>query len=124
MSENNKLKRVGVLDEWRGFAISLMVLYHAGFDLMEIFGVNIPFFFSPGMKFLQTLIAGSFILLSGIVCRFSRNNMKRGFFVFLCGLFMTLVTFLFMPDMLIAFGILHLLGLSMMIFALFSPVLD
>ena len=42
-------RRIHLLDEIRGGAIILMVFYHAGYDLAAIFGVDMPFFFSPQM---------------------------------------------------------------------------
>lgn len=116
--------RVWLLDELRGLSILLMVLYHAGYDLIYIFGVHIPFFHSSFLNLLQSLFAGLFILISGCCCRLSRSNLARGAAVLALGLGMTLVTWLFLPDQLILFGILHLLGASMLLFALLRPLLD
>lgn len=116
--------RVWLLDEIRGVAILLMVLYHTGYDLVAIFGLDFPFFFSRGLNFVRDLMAGTFILLAGCACRFSRNNLQRGLSVFLFGMAMTAVTLLIIPEQRILFGILHLLGLSMILFPFLRRALD
>ncbi len=117
-------KRVGLLDELRGLSILLMVVYHAFFDLVYIFGVKIPAFHSPLLAFLQPFFAGIFIFISGAACRYSKSNLKRGALCFGLGLAFTVITALFMPSELILFGILHFLGVAMMLFALLHRVLD
>lgn len=100
----------------------MMVVYHTFFDLVIIFGVNIPAFYSPLVNGLVILFAGLFIFISGTACHFSHNNLRRGLICFGLGLILTLGTFLFMPDERILFGILHLLGASMLLFPLLSPL--
>ena len=45
-----KGQRVYLIDEIRGFAILCMVIYHGVYDLLAIFGISFPFFFSPLMN--------------------------------------------------------------------------
>ena len=52
------------------------------------FGIVEP----PLMHWLQLFIATSFITVSGICCRFSRNNLKRGLLTFGLGMVLTVVT--------------------------------
>ena len=103
--------RVGLLDELRGFAIICMVVYHAMYDLKYIFGVDVPIFFEGWFDIIRDIFAGMFIFISGTVCRYSSNNMKRGIQCFFTG-------------GTIMFGILHLLGISMMLFGLGEKLLD
>lgn len=117
-------KRVGLIDEIRGLSILLMVIYHLFFDLVYLYGVNIPAFNSPLLAFLQPFFAGVFIFISGVACRYSRNNLKRGAVCFALGLGLTAVTWLFVREAVILFGILHFLGISMMLYALMHRVLD
>ena len=110
--------RVLLFDELRGLSILLVVIYHGAFDLIAVYGVRIPIFDAPLLqKFLQPLFAGLFVFISGAVSRYSRSNLRRGLACFACGLLITLVTGLLpmVPD---RFGILHLLGASMVLFAL------
>ena len=116
--------RVHFFDEWRGLAILLMVLYHGAYDLVEIFGVNWPVFNSFGMHVVQEGIAGSFIFISGVACRFSRSNRKRGLIAFGLGMVLTAVTLLVIPSQRVMFGVLHLLGAAMLVFSFLQRPLD
>ena len=80
-------KRIGFLDELRGFAIICMVFHHLGFDLVSIFGIDIGFImYSWWMNLLHYLFAGAFVFMSGAACRLSHNNLKRGLLCLGCGL--------------------------------------
>ena len=50
MPQLEKGQRVYLIDEIRGFAILCMVIYHGVYDLLAIFGISFPFFFSPLMN--------------------------------------------------------------------------
>ena len=111
-------KRIGFLDSARGLAVLLMVAYHAAFSLVNIFGVEIPLFHSAAVeKVAVPVFGGSFILISGICTRFSHNPLRRGLMVFSLGLLMTAATALAVPQFIIRFGILHFMGLAMVLFS-------
>lgn len=114
--------RVHLIDEVRGFAIICMVVYHTFYDLVEIFNMNIPIYYSSFVDNLVTLFAGLFIFISGAACLYSRNNLKRGFICFMLGMIITAFTLIFMKDNLDLFGILHMLGVNMMLFSVLSPI--
>ncbi|MCL1823365.1 MAG: DUF1624 domain-containing protein [Oscillospiraceae bacterium] len=118
------MKRVGLLDEIRGFAIICMVIYHVMFNLNSLYGVDVPFFFTDWFDIIRNIFAGAFIFISGCVCRFSRNNLKRGVQCFFLGMLITFIVAFVQPDFPVHFGILHLLGISMMIYALAEPFFD
>lgn len=101
-----------------------MVAYHTAYDLVYLFGVNIPAFHTPVLRFAQPFVAGIFIFVSGIACRYSKSNLKRGLIALALGLLMTAVTLCFMPEQAIYFGILHFLGVSMLLFAALHKTLD
>jgi len=115
--------RVGILDEIRGFAILCMVVYHAMYDLKYIFGVDVPIFFDSWFDVVRDIFAGVFIFISGTVCRYSSNNIKRGAQCFFIGMIMTFVMPFFTSGT-IMFGILHFLGVSMMLFGLGQRLFD
>ena len=118
-----KPRRVILADVWRGLVILLMVVYHALYDLTVLFAVPVPYFWSLGGRLLQRFICISFILISGMCCSFSRSNLRRGAVVFGCGMLMTVATLAVMPQVPILFGVLHLLGASMMLYPLVHKLL-
>lgn len=124
LANNAKPRRAVLLDEIRGADIILMVLYHLGYDLVYLFGVEVPGYRNFAMPYIQPLIAGTFIILSGIACRYSRSNVKRGIKTFALGMLLTLVTYFFMRGEAIYFGILHFMGTAMILFAALRPVLN
>lgn len=116
--------RVGLLDELRGFAIICMVVYHLMYNLKFIFGVDIPIFFDDWFYVVRSIYAGMFIFISGIVCNYSRSNLKRGAQCFFIGMVFTFVTAYVMPSAPDMFGILHCLGICMMIVGLSEKLLQ
>lgn len=117
-------KRVSFLDEIRGFAILCMVVYHVMYDLRFIYGVDVPFFFEAWFDVIRDIFAGMFIFISGTVCRYSSNNLKRGAQCFFLGMILTFVTAFSSPTYPILFGILHMLGISMLIYGLLEKHWD
>ncbi|MCL2056808.1 MAG: DUF1624 domain-containing protein [Oscillospiraceae bacterium] len=113
-------QRVVLLDELRGLCLVLMVIYHGLYNLTFLFGVPIPFYSAP-LNALQLFICCGFITLAGISCRFSRGNIKRGLFVFAVAMGMSLATWYFMPGQIILFGVLHMLGLCMVLYGIMNP---
>ena len=111
-------KRVGLLDELRGFAIICMVIYHLMFNLKYMFGVDVPIFFDSWFNVVRDWFAGLFICISGIACNYSSNNLKRGVQCFFIGMIITFVTAVAMPQSPDRFGVLHCLGICMMIYGL------
>ena len=113
-------RRIILIDELRGLCIILMIVYHAAYHIDRSL-VAIPIFHARLLQvFLQPFVAGIFITISGTVSRYSKSSLKRGILVFLCGLLVTAVTFFVTPDDLIIFGILHLIGFTMIIQGIFG----
>ena len=122
-------KRIHLIDEVRGLSIILMVFYHAFFILGDFFGFDFMSrtqqFFSP----LQPLFACLFIFISGISSNLSRSNFKRGLRLLAIALGFTIVTAVILPKFgltgaEIIFGILHLLSVSMLVYALIKKPLE
>ena len=118
MGMTNLSRRVAFLDEMRGLCILLMIFYHGAYDVVFIFGVDFKAFFSPAFQALQLFIACSFVFIAGISSRYSRSNIARGAKVFAVALAMTATTFFAMRDQLVAFGVLHMLGICMLLHGL------
>ena len=123
-----KSPRLHLLDELRGFAVLCMVFFHAFYTMSESFGITagalLLDFFMPA----ELYFAGFFILLSGFCCRLSRSNAKRGEILLCIAMVLTGATLLLekmgMQGTVIWFGILHLLSLCMLLFALLRPLLN
>ncbi len=115
--------RIWLLDELRGLSILLMILHHAAYDAKYMFGAELPVD-SVVVYVLHIIFASLFVLISGAACRLTHSNLKRGAVCFGCGLLITAVTGIVMPDSIVVFGILHMLGIAMMLFALARPALD
>ncbi len=116
-------KRIALLDEVRGLCLLLMVAYHAAYDWVYIAGRDFPLFHHPIFEVLQPLFAGVFILISGVCCNLSKSNLRRGAQALGLGVVLSVITWAVSPQQMVVFGILHLLGSCMLIYALLSPVL-
>lgn len=108
-------RRYVLLDTIRGFSLVSMILYHAIWDIVYIFGVDMPWYKSQMAYIWQQSICQTFILLSGFCWHFGRRKLKRGLIVFGCSVVISLVTIFFMPDSLILFGVLSLIGSAMLV---------
>ncbi|QUH26707.1 heparan-alpha-glucosaminide N-acetyltransferase [Serpentinicella alkaliphila] len=112
---SNNRSRIWELDFLKGVALILMIYFHIIFDLREYYGFNINY--SEGINFyIGRFSAILFMLLSGISCSLSKNNLQRGLRLVGLALFITLATTLAGPDYSIKFGILHLLGISIIFY--------
>lgn len=119
-------KRVWELDALRGICILGMFVVHFLFDL-SAYGrmtFDLPKWFLLIRQYGHIL----FVLISGICATLtSHSTLKRGLTVFGCGLLVTYVT-MFMEYVLgftnirIWFGILHMLGICMILYPLFRKL--
>ena len=116
-------RRYQVLDAIRGFALVSMILYHAAWDLVYLFGVDWPWYRSFAAHVWQQSICWTFILLSGYCWALGRRQLRRGLTVFFCGAAITAVTWLFMRSNLVYCGVLTLLGASSLLLVPLAPAL-
>lgn len=119
-----KKDRVVVLDEFRGIAVVLMVIYHVLYSLEFIFGYNLGFHLltNPFTVYLQRIIGCMFVFISGVSSGLSSNyhiNFKNGVKVGIISILITIVTKIIIPEELIVFGVLHFLSVMMLAVALF-----
>lgn len=110
-----KNNRIIEIDIMRGLAIVLMVSYHIAYDLKEFAGINIPYESIAWYLIGKTSLI-LFIFVSGISNTFSKNTTKRGFKVLFLGMIITAITYIIFPKDYIRFGVLHFLGISMIIY--------
>lgn len=116
------MKRYRLLDSIRGITLLSMIAYHAVWDLVYIFGVQLEWYGTKIGYIWQQSICWTFILLSGFCWSLGRKKLKRGLTVFACGFVITAVTLLVMPENRVVFGVLTLLGICMLIQIVFEPL--
>jgi len=115
--------RIWEVDFLRGLSIILMVFYHLGYDLNELCGIKTLFgiainMSSAGLLAAQSFFAGVFIILSGISSTLSHSNVRRALKLIGIAILVTAATYVFDPSSTIYFGILHCLGVSILIYGL------
>jgi uncharacterized membrane protein len=128
----DEISRYWEIDLARGIAILMMILFHTVFDLyfFRIFPVDV---YSGSWRYFAFATASLFLLIVGISLTISRARVAstksgyqlalkfvyRGAGILLLGLLVTFCTWLFLEEGFIVFGILHLIGVSIIISPLF-----
>ena len=115
--------RYALLDELRGLDLISMMLYHACWDLVFLFDVNMRWYAGTPGRLWQQTICWVFILLSGFCAPFGRYMLRRGTVVFGAGAVVTLATLVFMPEDRVVFGVLTFLGSAMLLTGVLEPLL-
>ena len=116
-------QRIWELDAFRGLCILGMVVVHFVYDLVDLYGI-IRWDYPESFLFIKQWGGVLFFLLSGICATLGRRSFRRGLIVFGCGLVVTAATagmyfFGFAnSSMIIYFGVLHCLGVCMMLWGL------
>lgn len=125
MGNNNRKNktRIAWLDAVRGLTVISMVFYHYMWDLVYAFGANYQWFVGKLGYVWQQSICWSFILISGFSFGIGTKSVRRGLLVSFCGVAVTVVTLRFMPEYVIWFGILTMLGACMIAFGILKDVL-
>lgn len=118
-------KRFWEIDAARGFAVVLMVLFNYAFALRYFGLYNIAqtdlfwFWFPRFVGAMFIFIAGISFWLSRSKARSDKSfywkNTKRGLMIFGLGMLITIATLFFVPQQPVWFGILHLIGASIII---------
>jgi len=121
------IKRISEIDFFRGIAIIMMIVFHFSWDL-DFFGLismsNNPLFWNV----FQKLTGGLFIFLVGVslTLSYSRTMKKnrdkypykfllRGFRILGYGLIITAVSYIWMREVFVFFGILHFIGAAIIL---------
>ena len=105
-------QRIYWIDNIRAIAMISMVLYHAVWDLVYLYGMDWNWYRSDLAFLWQQSICWTFILLSGLCWSFSKNPLKQGLIVSAGGIIVTVVTLIFSYNSRIIFGVLTLIGAS------------
>ena len=120
-------KRIWELDFARGAALLGMMIIHLVYDLVDLFGVlnwQLPQWYLV----FKNNFGAVFLVISGISVTLGSRCVRRGLTVFGCGFLCTGATLLLyltgMADrsILIYFGVLHCLGVCMLLWPLFRQL--
>lgn len=129
-----RFSRFWEIDFLRGLAVIAMIVFHFLFDL-NLFA-SYSFDLHSGLWFLVGRFAAfTFIFLVGLSLTISYSKAKqqlpreklfakylwRGLRIFFLGMLITIFTFLFFPQATIWFGVLHLIGFSIILACFFIP---
>lgn len=123
-TKTGKAGRLPLLDSIRGLTLISMILYHALWDAVFLYGAEIGWYRSTAGFLWQQSICWSFILLSGFCTALGSRPFRRGWTVFGCGLIVTAVTLFVLPNEPIIFGVLTFLGSAMLLSGFAKPLLD
>lgn len=121
-------KRYWEIDSGRGLAVIGMVAFNWMFALTYLGKAYFEVGSGP-LWLLARAVAFAFVFLAGLSLRISYNRSKRllqpselnkkyairGLGIFLLGMLLTLATWLFYPNATIWFGVLHLIGFSIIL---------
>lgn len=114
--------RIWELDALRGIAILCVIVLHLLYDLQTFLGWHS--LDNPTVHLVMQYGGVLFVVLSGLCATLGSRSFRRGVLVFVCGMAVTLVTWamtrlgLADDSVRIRFGVLHLLGICMMLWPL------
>lgn len=121
------MERLWEIDSARGIAVILMIIFNWSFTLryLNVYTVNAGWAY---WYLFPRIVASIFIFVAGISLALSHNRVKnkpkkyiylkyliRGLKIFSLGLIITFITWLLFPEAFIVFGILHFIGISIIL---------
>lgn len=115
MNTTRHAQRYKLLDTLRGWTLLHMIAYHASWDYVYLYGGNWQWYHGIGAYVWQQSICWSFILLSGFCWNLGKHHVRSGLKVLIGGMLVTLVTVLFVWEDRVIFGVLTMLGSSMLL---------
>ena len=116
-------QRIWELDAFRGICILGMVIVHLIYDMVDLYRL-VDWQYPATFVFVKNWGGILFLVLSGVCATLGSHCIKRGAVVFGCGMICTVVTYgmvaleLTGEGMAIWFGVLHCLGVCMLLWAL------
>ncbi|WP_293846464.1 heparan-alpha-glucosaminide N-acetyltransferase domain-containing protein [uncultured Parolsenella sp.] len=105
-------QRVRGYDVLRGFSVVSMVAFHACYDIVYLWDVRLGWFRSPLQDVWRASISWCFLLIAGIMCSYSRNNLKRALKYLFVAAAIWIATTLIAVDTPISYGIIYCMGFS------------
>ena len=128
MKKTDKIPKVNnrlhLLDTIRGAAIIGMIFIHVSYDLPSYFSIYPGYLGSTWYEVFCQFVRITFIFLSGYCAILGKQTLKRGLIVSGVGAAITLVTIIGKFDDPIIFGVLTLIGASMLLSVPLRRVID
>lgn len=121
---NKDRKRLNSIDTLRGLTMISMIIYHFCWDLKYINGFDMSWYVEFPSYVWQQSICWSFILISGFCIHLAKRPVINGLIVFLCGVIVSCVTVIFIPEAAVMFGILTFMGSAMILTGLGKKTFD
>ena len=122
----NSKPRIWELDALRGVCILCVIVVHFLFDLSFFGGLDLTL--PAWYIFIQEYGGAIFVVLSGVCVTLGSKSVRRGLIVFACGMLITAVTYgmyrlgMSGADVVVKFGVLHLLGVCMLVYPAFKKL--
>ena len=122
----NSKPRIWELEALRGVCILCVIVVHFLFDLSFFGGLNLTL--PAWYVFIQEYGGAIFVVLSGVCVTLGSKSVRRGLIVFACGMLITAVTYgmyrlgMSGADVVVKFGVLHLLGVCMLVYPAFKKL--
>lgn len=122
----NSKPRIWELDALRGVCILCVIVVHFLFDLSFFGGLDLTL--PAWYVFIQEYGGAIFVVLSGVCVTLGSKSIRRGLIVFACGMLITAVTYgmyrlgMSGADVVVKFGVLHLLGVCMLVYPAFKKL--
>ena len=99
-----------------------MVLFHAMYTVGYMFGYPFSVKMFNFFSLVSPAFAYAFIMMCGISCTLSRSNFRRSLPIIGAALAVTVVTLFISPEAPIIFGILHLLGVCVLLWSFIDKI--
>ena len=122
----NSKPRIWELDALRGVCILCVIVVHFLFDLSFFGGLDLTL--PAWYVFIQEYGGAIFVVLTGVCVTLGSKSVRRGLIVFACGMLITAVTYgmyrlgMSGADVVVKFGVLHLLGVCMLVYPAFKKL--
>jgi len=128
MISKNAEGRLWEIDFLRGIAIILMIIFHFIYDLNHFSVIFYKLWIGP-FAYASSIIASVFVILVGIslTIYYNKKNqhfsiqqirlqlVKRGVKIFSLGMLITVVSYIIIPERFVIFGILHCIGVCIIL---------
>lgn len=112
----NPTSRVRIFDLIRGLCVLSMVGFHFCYDLVELRAIQISWFQGAFEDVWRASISWTFLALAGVMCSYSKSNLKRAFKYGAVAVAIWVATTVVAVDTPITFGIIFCMAASTLIY--------